>query len=235
MGGTLEVSSTFGEGSDFTFDLPLGRSHTGYDEVFDLMKPFWGRSILYLDSEHDTTGVAEMIRNIGLKVFVAHTLETAFKISEEEKIDTVVLDSIDLVRPLRSHVRLSSVSIILTTSGTIKDLNKSLAEPSISCIYTTPTSAVDLSPPLMAALLLDHATPLDGIACDVLLVEDNRINRNIVVKMLKGSHRRVDSVENGQEAFNAFVANRYDVILMVCFIWSFSDEEGRSNACNGWI
>ena len=218
MGGTLEVSSTFGEGSDFTFDLPLGRSHTGYDEVFNLMKPFWGRSILYLDSEHDTTGVAEMIRNIGLKVFVAHTLETAFKVSEEEKIDTVVLDSIDLVRPLRSHVRLSSVSIILlTTSGTIKDLDKSLAEPSISCIYTTPTSAVDLSPPLMAALLLDHATPLDGIACDVLLVEDNRINRNIVVKMLKGSHRRVDSVENGQEAFNAFVANRYDVILMVCF------------------
>ena len=189
-----------------------------FDEVFNLMKPFWGRSILYLDSEHDTTGVAEMIRNIGLKVFVAHTLETAFKVSEEEKIDTVVLDSIDLVRPLRSHVRLSSVSIILlTTSGTIKDLDKSLAEPSISCIYTTPTSAVDLSPPLMAALLLDHATPLDGIACDVLLVEDNRINRNIVVKMLKGSHRRVDSVENGQEAFNAFVANRYDVILMVCF------------------
>src|SRR5579859_2210950 len=126
MGGTLEVSGTFGEGSDFRFDLPLGRSHTRYDEVLQLMRPFWGRSILYLDSEHDSTGVAEMIQNLGLRVFVAHTLEAAFKISGEQKIDTVVLDSIDLVRPLRSHIGLSEVSIILlTTTGRIKDLDQS--------------------------------------------------------------------------------------------------------------
>ena len=219
MGGALEVSSKFGEGSVFKFDVPLGRSHTRYDEVLEQMKPFWGRSILYLDSEHDSTGVAEMMRHLGLKVFVTHTLDDAFKISDEHKIDTVVLDSIALVRPLRSHVSLSSVSIILlTTSGTIKDLNKSLAEPSISCIYTTPTNPVDLSQPLIASLRSYQAGPLERIAFDVLLVEDNCINRNIVVRMLKGNHRKVDAVENGQEAFDAFVVNKYDVILMVCFV-----------------
>jgi PleD family two-component response regulator len=222
MGGTLEVSSTYGEGSDFKFDLPLGRNHTRNEEVLEVMKPFWGRAILYLDSNHDSTEVAEMIRYLGLKVFVVHTLEAAFRTSDERKIDTVVLDSIDLVRPIRSHVRLSGVSIILlTTSGTIKGLDESLAEPSISCIYTTPTNPVDLAPPLIASLLLDHAAPLDGIAFDVLLVEDNRINRTIVVKMLKGDHRRVDAVENGQEAFNACVAHRYDIILMVCVVPPF--------------
>jgi hypothetical protein len=60
------------------------------------------------------------------------------------------------------------------------DLNKSLAEPGISCIYTTPTSSVDFSPPLVASLLLDRVASLDGIAFDILLVEDNRINRAIV-------------------------------------------------------
>ena len=234
MGGTLEVSSTIGEGSEFRFDLPLGRNQTRYEEVLESMKPFWGRSIIYLDSEHDTTGVAEMIRNLGLKVFVAHTLDTAFKISDENKIDTVVLDSINLVRPIRTHVSLSDVSIILlTTSGTIKDLNESLAEPSITSIYTTPTTPVDMSPPLIASLLLDHAAPLDGIAFDVLLVEDNRINRNIVVKMLKGNHRKIDCVQNGEEAFNAFVANKYDIILMVHSFRRYPDQEGCSNACNG--
>jgi CheY-like chemotaxis protein len=222
MGGTLEVSSTFGEGSLFKFDLPLGRTHMRDGDVLEIMKPFWGKSILYLDSEHDSTGVAEMIRHLGLEVFVAHTLQEAVTTFGKHQIDTVVLDSIDLVRPLRSHIELSDVSIILlTTSGTIKDLNKSLAEPGISCIYTTPTSSVDFSPPLVASLLLDRVASLDGIAFDILLVEDNRINRNIVVKMLKGDHRKVDAVQNGQEAYDAFVRNKYDAILMVCLNFIF--------------
>jgi osomolarity two-component system sensor histidine kinase NIK1 len=188
------------------------------------MKPFWGRSILYLDSEYDSSGVAEMIQNLGLRVFVAHTLEAAFKISNEQKIDTVVLDSIDLICSLCSNIDLREVSIILlTTSGTIKDLDQSLAEPSISCIYTTPTNSVDLLPPLIASLMLDHVAPLKGIMLDILLIEDNCINRNIVVKMLKGNHHKVDTVENGQEAFDAFVANKYDIILMICFTCYFSD------------
>jgi len=188
------------------------------------MKPFWGRSILYLDSEYDSSGVAEMIQNLGLRVFVAHTLEAAFKISNEQKIDTMVLDSIDLICPLRSNIDLREVSIILlTTSGTIKDLDQSLAEPGISCIYTTPTTSVDLLPPLIASLMLDHVAPLEGIMLDILLIEDNCINRNIVVKMLKGNHHKVDTVENGQEAFDAFVANKYDIILMICFTCYFSD------------
>lgn len=218
MGGTLEANSTFGEGSVFKFNIPLGRVHMRYEEVLEVMAPFRGRSVLYLDSKQDKTGVAEMIRHLGLKVFVAHTLAQAFKTSDEQSIDVVVLDAVDQVRPVRAHVRLSGVAIILlTTSGTIKDLNKSLAEPGISCIYTTPTNAVDFYPPLMAALLLDQAVQTDGILFDVLLAEDNVVNRKIVVKLLTGHYHKVDSVENGQEAFDAFVANKYHVILMVCF------------------
>src|SRR5436190_22326002 len=99
-----------------------------------------------------------MMRGLGLSVFVTHTLTDALKTSDEQSIDTVVLDTVDHVCPVRAHVRLSGIAIILlTTSGTIKDLNKSLAEPGISCIYTTPTNPVDLYPPLMAALLSHQA------------------------------------------------------------------------------
>ena len=234
MGGTLEASSTFGEESVFKFDLALARVHMRYDEVLDVMEPFRGKSILYLDSQHDSTGVAEMMRGLGLRVFVTHTLAHAFNTSDEISIDTVVLDAVDHVCPVRAHVRLSDVAIILlTTSGTIKDLNKGLAEPGISCIYTTPTNPVDLYPPLMAALLSDQAAQLEGIPYDVLLAEDNCINRNMAVKLLTGHHHKVDVVENGQEAFDAFVGNKYDVILMVC-LSSFSlilTAAGCANAC----
>lgn len=228
MGGTLEVSSVFGEGSIFKFNLPLGRVQMRYEEVLAVMKPFRGKSILYLDSEHDNTGVAEMMSRLGLKVFVAHTLAHALNTSNEQSIDTVVLDAVDYVSPVRAHIRLSDVAIILlTTSGTIKNLNKSLAEPGISCIYTTPTNPVDLYLPLMTALLSDQAAQSDGIPLDVLLAEDNSINRNIVINLLKRHNHNVDAVENGQEAFQAFVANKYDMILMVCFFLNFLILTGK--------
>jgi len=187
MGGTLEASSTLGEGSIFQFDLPLGRVHIPDKEVLEAMKPFWGRSILYLDVGYDKTGAAELMRCLGLNVFVIHTLAEAIKTSNEHSIDIVVLDTVAQVHPLRAHVSLSSVPIVLlTTSGTIQNLHESLAESGISCIYTTPTTLVDLYPPLLTALLLDPGARSDEVFFDILLAEDNLVNRKVVIKLLEG-------------------------------------------------
>ena len=217
MGGTLKASSVFGEGSVFEFTLPLGRVKMNFDEVLHYMAPFHGRVILYLDSHHDDTGAADLMRSLGLQVCVTHTQAEAFKISFDKSFDTVVVDAVDFVRPVRAHARLSTLPIVLLSkSGPIRDLNKSLAELGISCIYTTPTNPVDLYPPLMAALQSkEEAAKVDGMPFDVLLAEDNPVNRNIAIKFLKGHHHKVDAVENGQEAYEAFCNKKYDVILMV--------------------
>jgi osomolarity two-component system, sensor histidine kinase NIK1 len=235
MGGTLEASSKLGEGSIFRFDIPLERVHMRDNEVLEIMGPFRGRNILHLDVQHDKTGVAEMMRSLGLTVFVTHTLADATKTSDEQSFDIVVLDSFDQVRPVRAYVRLSGAAIILlTTSGTIKNLNESLAEPGISCIYTTPTTLVDLYPPLMAALLLNPTSQSDEMVFNVLLADDNLVNRKIVVKLLTGHQHKVDAVENGRDAFDAFVAKKYHIVLMVPFrLRSLIDREGCTDATDG--
>jgi response regulator RpfG family c-di-GMP phosphodiesterase len=217
MGGKLEARSVFGKGSVFEFTLPLGRVKLRMDEILHQMAPFRGRQILYIDSQYDDTGAADLMRSLGLQVSVAHSLSEAFKVSIDRSFDTVVVDAVDFVRPVRSHARLSALpTVLLRKSGPIKDLNKSLAELGISCIYTTPTNPVDLFPPLMAALQSkEEAAKVDGMPFDVLLAEDNPINRDIAIKLLKGHHHKVDPVENGQEAYEAFLAKKYDVILMV--------------------
>jgi osomolarity two-component system, sensor histidine kinase NIK1 len=217
MGGKLQARSVFGEGSVFEFTLPLGRVQTSRDEVMHFMAPFRGRQILYLDSHYDDTGAADLMRSLGLQVTVTHSQAETFKISFEKAFDTVVVDAVEFVRPVRAHARLSSLpTVLLSPSGPIKDLNKSLAELGISCIYTTPTNPVDLYPPLMSALQSkEEAAKVDGMPFDVLLAEDNPVNRNIAIKFLKGHHHKVDAVENGQEAFEAFINKKYDVILMV--------------------
>uniref|UniRef100_A0A2A3JVT8 histidine kinase n=1 Tax=Alloyangia mangrovi TaxID=1779329 RepID=A0A2A3JVT8_9RHOB len=49
---------------------------------------------------------------------------------------------------------------------------------------------------------------------DVLLVEDNEINRFIVREMLEGEGHKVTIAENGQAGVDAAALHRYDVILM---------------------
>ena len=49
---------------------------------------------------------------------------------------------------------------------------------------------------------------------DVLVAEDNRINRDVLRQMLQLLDCRVDVVVNGREAVDAVRARRYDVVLM---------------------
>jgi osomolarity two-component system, sensor histidine kinase NIK1 len=226
MGGQLKASSIFGEGSVFEFTLPLDRVKMSMDEVLRWMTPFHGRHILYLDSQYDDTGAADLMRSLGLQVFVVHSQSEAFRVSFEKSFDTVVVDAVDFVRPVRSHAKLTSLpTVLLSKAGLIKDLNKSLAELGISCIYTTPTNPVDLYPPLITALQSkEEAAKVDGMPFYILLAEDNLVNRNIAIKILKGHHHKVDSVGNGQEAFEAFLTKKYDIILMVCPCKSWTDS-----------
>ena len=70
-----------------------------------------------------------------------------------------------------------------------------------------PARTADLQPlePVAAATL----APLD-----ILLAEDNRINRMIVKVGLETRGHRVTEVENGAEAYQAATVKRFDVILM---------------------
>jgi len=48
----------------------------------------------------------------------------------------------------------------------------------------------------------------------ILLAEDNKVNQKVTFKTLKNMGYDADLAENGQEAVNAALNNRYDLILM---------------------
>jgi signal transduction histidine kinase/DNA-binding response OmpR family regulator len=48
----------------------------------------------------------------------------------------------------------------------------------------------------------------------LLLAEDDKINQKVAMKTLEGLGHHVDVVDNGKEAVERFVENRYDLILM---------------------
>lgn len=61
------------------------------------MQPFAKRTILFVDTLYDQTGVADRIRELGLKAFVVHDVS---ELQDKEKlphIDTIVVDSLSVV------------------------------------------------------------------------------------------------------------------------------------------
>jgi signal transduction histidine kinase/CheY-like chemotaxis protein/HPt (histidine-containing phosphotransfer) domain-containing protein len=48
----------------------------------------------------------------------------------------------------------------------------------------------------------------------ILLVEDNPVNRRVVIEMLARAGFRADTAENGEEALRALASARYDLVLM---------------------
>jgi len=57
-----------------------------------------------------------------------------------------------------------------------------------------------------------NLTPLSGAR--ILLVEDNEINREVVVGLLEDDGLRIDQAENGQRAVEMIEASDYDLVLM---------------------
>jgi PAS domain S-box-containing protein len=62
-------------------------------------------------------------------------------------------------------------------------------------------------------LVTDQQDPED---LSILLVEDNKVNQLLAVRLLEGRDWRVDVANNGQEALTAVSENSYDLILMDC-------------------
>jgi signal transduction histidine kinase/DNA-binding NarL/FixJ family response regulator len=60
------------------------------------------------------------------------------------------------------------------------------------------------------------STPTTRVALDLLVVEDNAINRQVAVRMLESQGHRVDVATNGQEALEALAHVRYAAVLMDC-------------------
>jgi len=54
----------------------------------------------------------------------------------------------------------------------------------------------------------------DSAPLKILLAEDNRDNRNLILAYLKKSPHGIEIAENGQIAVDKFISGKYDLVLM---------------------
>ncbi|KAK0464807.1 hypothetical protein IW261DRAFT_1347247 [Armillaria novae-zelandiae] len=222
MQGNMWVESEVARGSKFFFTITSQISHSSMDNILSKMSPFSKRTILYMDSLGDETGVAASIRNLGLKVHVVHSVSEVADKAKCPHIDTIVADALAVTESLREHEHLRYIPVVLLAPYMPRLNLKWCLDNSISSQVTTPITAHDLSSALICALESNTVVPVtvpNDTTLDILLAEDNVVNQQLAVKILEKYGHNVEIAENGNSALDAFkrrvLQNRpYDIILM---------------------
>ncbi|KAB0640012.1 hybrid sensor histidine kinase/response regulator [Burkholderia stagnalis] len=147
------------------------------------------------------------------------------------------MDGISLVRHIRDDPALRALRIITLTAFERMDSIQVARELGIDARLTKPLHGADLYACIASVMRvtpprLPSAAPVDadagaGVAPEggppygaaparVLLVEDNPVNQQIALAMLEDTGYAVEVAENGREALDRLLEDRFDVVLMDC-------------------
>jgi len=236
MGGSIDVRSEEGKGSEFTvtLDLRLGEERREAPRIERLA----GLRGLVVDDDINTCqSVAQMLRQIGMRSewtmygreAVVRT-EEALKLGDQFHVYIVDwlmpdLNGIETVRRIRQVVG-DNAPIIILSAYDWSDIEEEARKAGVTDFVSKPLFLSDLHRVLLKAcgdLVVEPApAPLLSLDTDfqgrrVLLVEDNELNREIAEELLYQEGFLVETVENGQEAVDAVRDNEpgwYDLVLM---------------------
>ncbi|MEA2340442.1 MAG: two-component system, sensor histidine kinase and response regulator [Solirubrobacteraceae bacterium] len=235
MGGTIAVASQPGQGSTFSFELPLEAARG----VLDVRAPqteVRGLKVLVVDDNATNRRVLDAyLAAWGMRCRLAEdgpsALE-ALRVAAEAgaPYDLALLDfhmpgmdGIELAQHIADTPALRSTRLVMLTSsgqelarareaGIVEFLTKPVRQ---SRLYDAIASALheDAERPRHVPAAPSAATMGNGV---ILVVEDNAINQRLTVRLLERRGFSTRAVDDGLQALDAISEERFALIFMDC-------------------
>lgn len=235
MGGTIAVESSPGNGITFTVELDFGVPE-GTEHVSCRNQDIENLKVLIADDDRDSCIHTSLtLENMGISsCWVLSGTECVEKVIDAHKtggdydvclIDWKMpdMDGIEVTRRVRGYVG-PDTTIIIITAYDISSIEQSAREAGANAFLSKPIFSSTLYNTLISATGVERAVHipdkenemLDVEGRHVLLVEDNELNREIAVEMLKIMGINATCACNGKEAADMFLSHGddFDLILM---------------------
>ncbi len=244
MGGYITVQSAWQQGSTFCFTVKSEYScQTSAPISQSILASLRGKRLLVVDSLKSVRqSVVNFLAQAGVEVQCVGNAQKALKAlkhahGNEKPLDYVLTDlalpginGLELSKAITDDQRFSDLSIIvMTTELAAPDTvqHPSIKMPSYLGKPLTPDALISvlLTPQCIGSKVNQHQFQLASSSKinvqkkpNILVVEDNYINQQVVMEMLKNLHFHYYLAENGQEALNVLknYPGTFDVILMDC-------------------
>ncbi len=235
MGGTIKAESVVNEGSKFYFNLNLITGETSQEACqLSLNKPASEFNILILDEHVEASKLlADTLNYWGINNTTTHNLEDGIAALSKNKFDLVFADFhmggssgdiiLDELKKVIPELPFKLVFITpVKSSIDIKQLKKTQQYPFLSkpLLQNKLKELLDVelgskkaeSKPEPKKEEVKKASDI----IEILVAEDQVINRKIVTQLLERKGWQVTAAENGKEALEAIEKepNRFNLILM---------------------
>ena len=235
MGGMIEVQTEKGSGTEFIvrLDLRIQAEHQRMEKIVELE----GLKALVVDDDFNTCdSVTKMLVKVGMRsewtLFGKEAVLRARQSLElGDAFHTYIIDwrlpdmnGIEVTRQIRSLG--DDTPIIILTAYDWSDIEVEARAAGVTAFCSKPMFMSDLRETLLNAIGQKQNNRTDAIPASVnadfknkqiLLVEDNELNSEIAVEILKEYGFRVDTAENGVEAVERIrnsTPGAYDLVLM---------------------
>ena len=235
MGGTIEVQTAQGKGTEFTVCVPM-RAQTEQRPV-EKITELEGLKALVVDDDFNTCdSVTKMLVKVGMRAEWTLSgkeavLRARQSIEMSDAYHAYIIDwrlpdmnGIEVTRQIRSlH---DDTPIIILTAYDWSDIEVEAKAAGVTAFCSKPMFMSDLRETLMSALGQKSADAVQGLLPEknadfkgkhILLVEDNELNREIAQEILREYGFLVDSAENGAvavEKVSTAAPGSYDLLLM---------------------
>jgi len=240
MGGTISVVSALGEGSRFFFDLRLQKSHAVDDGPHHYAEQFSQWHALVVDDHAcNRTMLQDTLVAWGLSCDTATDGKAGLQALQamaatDQPFDMVLIDQqmqgsggtglggMELATWIKQDVRLADLNVILTTTldmtfdAALLDeygLNGFMRKP----VYVHSLFETTLHVMGMRQRKARHVSILSVQSRSerILLVEDNAVNQQVALGLLKNQgFEHVDVANDGVEALACIAGQRYALVLM---------------------
>ena len=233
MGGTIDVESEEGVGTEFIITLPFRVS--GQHHKPEVIPELEGLRALVADDDYNTcASVTRMLQSIGMRSDWTSSgkealLRTKLAMEQNDAFNAYIIDwlmpdlnGVEAVRRIRKIVG-SMCPIIILTAYDYTEIEEEAREAGVTAFCSKPLFLSELRDTLLMAKGLlppvEEKQPVQAAFTGkkLLLVEDNAINQEIAYMILSEMGFSLDTANDGTLAVDCVrtaAPGQYDLILM---------------------